>query len=146
MKKRRGKGKEKEEKTSSSQHSGLGSCECACACMWRPECHFLGVIHLVLWDTVSHWTRVSRLVQAGWPLSPKNPHVFLPALGLQMNAIMPLWVLGIKLRSSCLHSKHSVYWDINPAPWFPKKSTIQQGLNTGSEVPILKRLTCTQIF
>lgn len=68
--------------------------------------------HLGFWDRVSH--------QAGWPAASRNPSVSaFSALWLQAGtaaASIIMWVLEIKLMSSCLHGSPVFHVICAPAP------------------------------
>lgn len=67
---------------------------CTCIkCLWRSEdnlcCCLSGTFHLS-WDKVSHWSETLQVVEAGWPVNPRNSPVFTSAvLGLQVCATCP---------------------------------------------------------
>lgn len=91
------------------------------------SCFSSGIIHVVLWDSVSHWDL--RLCQV-WRLVSSKPQwpscFYLPAMGLQAPAAIHSFLTG------CWGSKwilmfvgqvHQIEWVIFPAPICLKMET-----------------------
>lgn len=73
------------------------------------------ILHVIIWDRVSHWTSSSP----HWSASLRVACFCLPGLGLQVCIPASSFSCGLwraELQSSCLCSKHFAIWDLSPNP------------------------------
>lgn len=78
--------------------------------------HLLYFYHVILWDSLSHWTQSLLIGQTGRPASPRDSQ----APGLEMYTATPGFYVGamVPIRSSCLHTRHFADRDISLDPLF----------------------------
>lgn len=73
---------------------------------------------LLRWGLTLTWSLPRHLGQVTWLVKPRGPQIFLslpPHPGITSvccNAWLPLWILEITLRLSCLCGKHLTHWAI----------------------------------
>lgn len=97
------------------------ACACVRKCLCGNVCLFLLLSTFYFCNTLSHWTwscLIHLILTCQWAPLTLQTLPSHPAIGLQMQTTRPnfilMCVLGIKPRSSCLCSQHSIDWTSSP--------------------------------
>lgn len=90
---------------------------CLLSAEWLAPLHFSCFSFLLIWGLLLTCNLLGRL---GWLAENPFGYTHLCLLSAEITSVchhsgLFMWFLWIKLRSSCLHGRHSLYWTISPA-------------------------------
>lgn len=102
----------------------VSMCACVCICMLRSLLNFVDSQvspTFFLGDRISHWSRILQVSEDGWLGSLSDPTaIAFPVLDYNSAfGFFSIWVLGIKITSLCLQSRHHTNWAVIFSPHFP---------------------------